>query len=120
MKTTSSNRSVEKEEERVRERERERDTQPGTVSIVSRRGSQRIDRRTVRRENRGWRGLKGQPVGSRFVWTVDLNTWSRVVHMHVVYSQKKEREEGRERERERRSKKSERGEHRLEATKVER
>lgn len=86
------------------------------VSIVSRGGSQRIDRRTVRRENRGWRGLKGQPVGSRFVWTVDLNTWSRVVHMHRILAKKRERK----REREGRSRGSERGEHRLEATEVER
>lgn len=86
------------------------------MSIVSRGGSQRIDRRTVRRENRGWRGLKGQPVGSRFVWTVDLNTWSRVVHMHRILAKKRERKRGREG----RSRGSERGEHRLEATEVER
>lgn len=105
MKTTSSNRSTEKEEERERKRH-------GEHCIAK-----RIAENRQANSEKGKQGLEGvEGLAGRFAVCLDLNTWSRVVHMHVVYSQKKEREE----ERERGSKKRERGEHRLEATEVER
>lgn len=89
MKTTPSNSTGGK---------RERET-AGTVSIVSRRGSQGIDRRTVRRANGvrgGWRA--SQSVRGLFGrWTL---THGPVVHMHRTLAQKKKNpEEGRRSER---------------------
>lgn len=87
MKTTSSNRSTEKEEERERKRH-------GEHCIAK-----RIAENRQANSEKGKQGLEGvEGLAGRFAVCLDLNTWSRVVHMHVVYSQKK-RERGRERKR---------------------
>lgn len=63
-----------------KEREREKEKERQWEHCIAKRIGENRQANSEKGGRWSSRGLKGRPVGSRFVWTVDLNTWSRGTH----------------------------------------